>query len=99
MDKIYLPHPSNFSLKSTIYSHGWVDLAPFKHTIDPLQINYVLKIPDGEVHQLQILSPNDLQLEIKTESVVDDNIQKQILTTVKRMLRLDEDYFYRIRVQ
>jgi N-glycosylase/DNA lyase len=92
MDKIYLPLPPNFSLKSTIFSHGWVDLAPFKHTIDPLQIDYVLKIPTSEVLKLELSSPNDLQLEIKTGHQVNDQAREHILTAVKRMFRLNEEY-------
>ncbi len=92
MDKIYLPLPPNFSLKSTIFSHGWADLEPFKRHVDPLQIDYILEIPSGQVHHLHISSPNDLQLEIKTEHQVNDKAGEQILKIVKRMFRLDEDY-------
>jgi N-glycosylase/DNA lyase len=101
MDKFHLSLPSDFSLKSTIFSHGWSDLAPFKRHVDPLQIDYILKIPSGQVHHLHISSLNDLQLEIDTESVVNDNTREQILTMVKRMFRLDEDYteFYQLARQ
>lgn len=92
MEKLYLTTPKEFSFKSTLYSHGWSDLPPFKLVKNPLHITYVVKNSSQDINFLSISDLGDQQLEITADSELNDQEKNQVLETVKRMFRLDEDY-------
>ena len=92
MEKLYLSTPDNFSFKSTLYSHGWSDLRPFEIEENPLSIGYVCKTSANSINLLRISVVKDQNLEIATDSKLNDQVKNKILKTVKRMFRLEEDY-------
>jgi N-glycosylase/DNA lyase len=98
LEKLYLSTPNNFSFKSTLYSHGWSDLPPFKLVKNPLHIIYVVKNSSQDINLLSISDSGDHQLEIIADSELNDQEKNQVLETVKRMFRFDEDYseFYEL---
>lgn len=98
MEELYLSTPKNFSFKSTLYSHGWSDLRPFKLTEKSLGLTYVIKTSQKNINLLKISEVQDQKLKI----IIDDNLNDQdktiILKVIERIFRLDEDYtaFYEI---
>ena len=98
MDKFYLPTPDNFSFKSTLYSHGWSDLRPFKLVEKPLSLMYVLRTSQKNVNILTISELTDRKLEISIDRNLTVQEKNQILNVVKRIFRFEEDYteFYHI---
>ena len=96
--KLYLLTPNNFSLKSTLYSHSWSDLRPFELAENPLSLSYVCKTSANSINLLRISVVKDQKMEIATDSNLNDQVKKQILKTVKRMFRFEEDYseFYKL---
>lgn len=86
----------NFSFLSTLYSHGWSDLLPFKIEPDKKKLKYSFNISSSKTSSVKI-SPdkkNDLLIETKTGNNHKEFIEK----IVKRIFRLDEDFaeFYEI---
>ena len=92
MYKYILNAPENFSFKSTIYSHGWSDLLPFIVSHDPFSIRYTLTSQRGAVFHIQIVSPNDDSLELRTQDKLSEKEQAQMFIATRRMFRLDEDF-------
>ena len=98
MEKLYLSTPNEFSFKSTLYSHGWSDLRPFKLVEKPLGITYVVKTSPKNINLLNISEVENQKLEIIIDGHLNDQDKNQVLKIVKRIFRLDEDYreFYKI---
>ncbi len=98
MGKPVLNTPDKFSFKSTIYSHGWADLLPFRISENPFHIILTIQTESECVFPLQISSPNDRILEIHVLNDPSDLEEVEILSGLKRMFRLNEDYsdFYSI---
>jgi N-glycosylase/DNA lyase len=92
MKKLYLTTPKEFSFKSTLYSHGWSDLRPFQLVKNPLHITYAVNSSSKKVTLLSISEAGDQRLKIVFDSELNDQEKKQVLETVKRMFRLNEDY-------
>jgi N-glycosylase/DNA lyase len=92
MKKLYLETPANFSFKSTVYSHGWADLRSF-HLPDNLShISYIYNDKSKKIHHLEISEVKKRGLEIVTDTNLNDSSKSEILSVVKRMFRLNEDY-------
>ena len=98
MTTLYFQTPENFSFKSTVYSHGWADLSPFHLPEDLSFISYVFKGKSKTPYYLKISEKGKGQLKIITEHRLTKSIKSEILRTVERMFRLDEDYdeFYQL---
>jgi 3-methyladenine DNA glycosylase/8-oxoguanine DNA glycosylase len=92
MTNSVIPVPADFSLKATIFSHGWVDLLPFRLDQQNLQLNYRFAGPVGPC-EFTVLRQNGNELEVASEGD-----PATVTATVQRVLRLDEDYsdFYRM---
>lgn len=83
-----------FNLKSTIFSHGWVDLPPFRLLDNGSGFGYVLTINEHSARPFEVWSDRTGKLIVKSEA--DD--RNALEHAVIRMLRLDEnlDNFYAI---
>ena len=98
MEKLYLSTPKNFSFKSTLFSHGWSDLRPFKLIDKSLGLTYVIKTSQNNINLLKISEVKDQKLKIIIDGHLNDQDKTIILKVIERMFRLDEDYteFYKI---
>ncbi len=92
MTEISVKVPDNFSFKSTIYSHGWADLLPFRISKKPFNISLSMQTELEGVLPIQISAPDDKILEIQTANDISEQDKNQILVAVRRMFRLNEDY-------
>ena len=78
MEKLYLPTPDKFSFKSTLYSHGWADLRPFKLSENPLGLNYVVKTSQKNTHLLKISEIKNRKLEIIINENLNDHDKNKL---------------------
>jgi 3-methyladenine DNA glycosylase/8-oxoguanine DNA glycosylase len=87
----------SYSFNSTLFSHGWIDLAPFQ-TLKDEKLLIVSVKQDEKIYNIRLSSQTDRDILITCESEI-DNIDKNLLSKIIRhMMRLDEDYaeFYQI---
>src|SRR4051794_39123454 len=84
---LYLELPSDFSFRSTVYSHGWCELAPFSLDSEAWRLSYVFT--DGKNSVPAAITEENGQLRI------DLNNQKlgseKVLRDIRHILRLDDD--------
>ena len=84
---LYLELPSDFSFRSTVYSHGWCELAPFSLDSEAWRLSYVFM--DGKNSVPAAITEENGQLRI------DLNNQKlgseKVLRDIRHILRLDDD--------
>ena len=89
-----------FSFKATIFSHGWIDLPPFKYEAN----NSILytSIPVGEESiRISLTSSTDTDIKIKAEQRLSDEDSEAVHLAVEKMFRLRENYdpFYALAAQ
>jgi N-glycosylase/DNA lyase len=98
MKKIVIPTPEDFSFKSTVFSHGWSDLLPFELNLRPLQIGYTLQLTDGTICHMRVSQSVSGQLDVELKDTPSDQQITEIITKIKRMFRLTENFdeFYRM---
>ena len=99
MSEIILNTDKRFSFHSTLYSHGWSDLLPFKIDTENKKLNYSFEIPPAIFTSVEISSDNKNDLIITTN--IDSKNADLLISKVKRICRLDEDLteFYQIAGQ
>ncbi|MFN2501364.1 MAG: DNA-3-methyladenine glycosylase [Pyrinomonadaceae bacterium] len=93
LSPILIEVPSDFSFKSTVYSHGWCELPPFDLHTDNLTLGYVFADPCvGAVHG--VISERDGVVKVELEHACSD--ETKVVQNVRHMLRLDDrlDDFY-----
>ena len=98
MKKLYLNTAPNFSFKSTVYSHGWSDLKPYHIIEDPLSLDYTICLSSDNLYQLRISEAGKRKLEIRVHKPINEKSKNQIIKSIKRIFRLDEEYdeFYHL---
>ena len=87
METFNLGLPHNFSFQSTVYSHGWIDLAPFAYDPDRRILAYHIIDPTGQTLQLAVEYSDDHSLQVQ----YDKGIRSYIKKVITRIFRLDED--------
>jgi N-glycosylase/DNA lyase len=92
MKKIKLETPQNFSFKSTVYSHGWSDLLPFKLNEGAYYLRYTFNIYPYKILTIKLSSEHDKDITIELPMVIDESDRKNLKSVVKRIFRLDEDF-------
>jgi len=95
--EINITPESPFSFRSTIYSHGWIDLAPFK--LDKKdEILYYCYHAYGQLVQLHMKSVDDKSIKVDVKHNLSEEMHEGIIFTVKKMFRLDENFseFYKL---
>jgi len=99
MQEFIIKTNQNFSFQSTIYSHGWSDLLPFKIDLERKSLNYSLEISPTTFTLIKSTSDSNNNLIIRADS--NSKFKDSITTNVKRIFRLDEDFkeFYEIADQ
>lgn len=96
MQKFLIDTNQYFSFQSTVHSHGWSDLLPFKINIDNKYLEYTFNISAAKFIQVKISSDNQNKIIIETQS---DLKSKDLITSkIKRIFRLDDNLneFYEI---
>jgi len=95
--QITIKLPSDFSLRTTVFSHGWCMLEPFSVSEDPLSLSYAAVI-DGIPIDIYIreLNAEKLVVRIQSNKKLPDTRRTQCRALVKSIVRLDEpfDEFY-----
>jgi len=89
--------PSDFSLRSTVFSHGWCLLEPFSVIEDPFTITHAAMI-DGIPTDITIreLNADTISVRIQSNKKISDTRRSQCRALVRSIFRLDEpfDEFY-----
>lgn len=92
---LFIDLPPGFSFRSTVYSHGWSELAPFELDDQNWRLTYVFSGSGKGRSVLGILSEENgrLRIDLASSKVPEADIVNQ----AKHLLRLDDDLneFYR----
>lgn len=83
----YIKLPEHFNFRTTVYGHGWCDLAPFELDEENWRLRYVFTV-DGRAVPAA-LSERGGRLRIDTAVDVDN--KAKLITDVRHILRIDED--------
>lgn len=85
--RIYINIPDHFNFRSTVYSHGWCELAPFRLDEDNWRLSYVF---GGKGKGILItIYEHGKRLRIDVDGTEFD--KKKIIGDVRHILRLDDD--------
>src|SRR5687768_13152266 len=92
---LYIDLPADFSFKSTVYSHGWCELAPFSLDEQNWRLSYVFRDVNGNSVPADIRE-YESRLEIELEEAPAD--EADLVAQTRHLLRLDEDLagFYEV---
>jgi N-glycosylase/DNA lyase len=92
---LHITVPADFSFKSTVYSHGWCELAPFQLDEQNWRLSYVFPTNEGKPVPAVISADKD-SVKIELTGPVSD--PADIISQTRHLLRLDEDLvgFYEI---
>src|ERR1700741_1367734 len=90
--KIAVPVPSNFNLLSTIYSHGWSGLPPFRVYKEEPKLGLALAITPKKFANVEITQlDSKLIIHSTSTKMLDAKGRQHIVSTVRSCLRLDDD--------
>ncbi len=90
--------PQNFSFKSTVYSHGWSQLAPFDLDETDWKLKYVFNSGEKVKPVSAVIFEQDGKIIIEAETAkLSAASEKYVLNATKHILRLDENFkeFYK----
>jgi N-glycosylase/DNA lyase len=88
---------SSFSFNSTLFSHGWIDLAPFQILTDEKKL--IINVnQDEKLYRMLLSSQTDRDIIITCEREIDKKEKNLLSNMIGHIMRLDEDYteFYNI---
>lgn len=86
---LFIETPENFSFRSTIYSHGWCELAPFELDDENWRLRYVFRDGKGKRPIAATISEETKRLRIDLGRKPFDS--NKIINDVRHLLRLDDD--------
>lgn len=91
--------PPDFQFRTTLLSHGWLELAPFRHDDDFTRVERIERLASGEVVKLCVTPTEEDDLQVIVERLDDENapdVADEVRGIVKRIfnLNLDLDGFY-----
>ena len=84
---VFIDVPENFSFKSTVYSHGWCELAPFTLDTENWRLSYVFRDENIGAVPAVIFEENK-KIRIDLGKTVFD--EERVLGNVRHLLRLDD---------
>ncbi len=84
--------PSGFNLWSTIHSHGWSALPPFRIDRSARSLHLLVRLSRSAVVPVELRQPSTGTLVVKTPAKLAPARQKDLLRIVRSCLRLDEDF-------
>lgn len=86
----FIPAKSPFSLHQTIYSHGWIRLAPFEADETKNGFRYIMRSEAGQVFEL-LVTEADGGIQVNTDFDLDESTQDEIGRNLTWMLNLNLD--------
>jgi len=93
--RITLKAKPPFSFESTVRSHGWVQLAPFKYDKELGELEYILRLKSGKLLHLSIRGMDGgISVEVQTELTGKEKEELQSLLRWMFALELDLGPFY-----
>lgn len=84
---VYIETPDEFNFRSTVYSHGWCELAPFTLDDKNWRLRYVFDV-SGEAFPATISEKNG-KLLVQAEGEISD--RGRLARDTRHILRLDDD--------
>ncbi|MEP6787661.1 MAG: Fe-S cluster assembly protein HesB, partial [Acidobacteriota bacterium] len=87
-NSIYIDTPGDFSFRSTVYSHGWCELAPFELDAENWRLKYVFRDAEGKAVPAVIYEEKD-RIRIDISGSKAD--AAGIIEDTRHLLRLDDD--------
>lgn len=85
---VFIDIPADFSFRSTVYSHGWSELAPFSLDAENWRLNYVFQGGKNEAFPAVIFEEkNKIRIDLAASGFNEDQIRR----SVRHLLRLDDD--------
>lgn len=96
--KLIIKPPPDFNFKSTVYSHGWSELAPFELDDKNWILRYVFKFADAKTTPISAAIYEAADGRIIVESESDFTDENKIIREVRHILRFDDDLseFYKL---
>ena len=87
-NSVFIDTPENFSFRSTVYSHGWCDLAPFELDEENWRLSYVFRDPENMAIPAVIFEETG---RIRIDLFTSDVDKEKVATDTRHLLRLDDD--------
>lgn len=91
--------PRKFKLSSTIYSHGWSSLPPFRVNKEKMALQLTLGVSSGKhaILEIEQKSSSLLSITAQPSAALSQVDKRELVSLVRSSLRMDEDYseFYR----
>lgn len=84
---LYINLPEHFNFRSTVYSHGWCELAPFSLDTENWRLGYVFD-SDGQAVPATISEKNG---RLRVEAAVEVGDKAKLRRDVRHILRLDDE--------
>lgn len=89
--KITITPDPPFSFKSTLFSHGWIDLPPFEYKTETNSLSYKQMIR-GQLREIVFSSETDKNIIVFANPADGIDNQATLKDLTKRMFRLNEDF-------
>lgn len=93
--------PADFRFRTTLYSHGWVQLRPFRHDAELTRLERTHRLADGAVVHLTVTAGDDEVLEVAVDGAdLTATRQRELAAAVGRVVHLDLDlapFYERLR--
>jgi len=86
-----LPACQPFSFRSVVFSHGWVQLAPFAFQEDTGLLTYVDRLSSGRVVEYQVAG-TDAGVTLRVEGALDPAESNEITARISWMFGLEMDF-------
>jgi len=86
---LFIRIPDNFSFRSTIYSHGWCELAPFEIDEENWRLSYVFADGKAKSPIPATIFEDGKRLQVDLNRKPSN--AERIITDVRHLLRLDDD--------
>ena len=86
---LFIEIPENFSFRSTVYSHGWCELAPFDLDVEKWRLSYVFPEGNSKKPVAAAIFEEAGRLRIDLDRKPSDG--EKLISDVRHLLRLDDD--------
>ncbi len=86
--RLLLPAPESFSLRETVLSHGWYELAPFEWDAGSATLIRGEILPDGSTHLLRIRQPSGKGRRLRVDFLTGPASPKRCAVLEQRLRRM-----------
>lgn len=86
--------PKSFRFRTTLLSHGWLELEPFRHDDAYTQVRRIERLSDGQVVELTFSAGKDEALDVAVagiQGVLTETHRRDVETMTRRIFNLDVD--------